>query len=378
MNYSFLRKLILGIILSPVSVMEAQISSRPVMAVTDIDVNESYPGAGQRSLSEMARLEMERIAAYEIMDRYDMNYIAKRDSLAITGCYSKLCLLEIGKKLGVDKLLTGSVMTVGTNIYVTFKVLDVKSGIVEKSRSGEFLNVPAEIKMMIRITLNELFGLPNDQDIVTKLTKKNDFENAVNSPYELRLKTDGPRMGFTFFEGETATRLRESESSGGYGAAPVLFQFGYQFEKQYLNEGNFQALFEFIPMITGLDQGMFIPSFTLMNGLRSNKRGWEFAFGPSFSVVKKAKGYYASDTGRWTLLSDSSAAPGNAPVLSRLDSRGDPSIHTGFVFAFGKTFKSGKLNIPVNGYIMPGRAGMRFGVSVGFNSRDRYAYTGSN
>ncbi|MEZ5174444.1 MAG: hypothetical protein R2850_13305 [Bacteroidia bacterium] len=106
--------------------------------------------------------------------------------------------------------------------------------------------------------------------------------------------------------------------------------------------------------------------------MRNNKSGREFAFGPSFSIVTKSKGYYTSDTHVWTVLKDSVPAPEGADVISRLDSRGDPVIQAGFVFAFGKTFKSGRLNIPVNAFIIPTNKGLRAGVSFGFNARDRY------
>ena len=53
-------------------------------------------------------------------------------------------------------------------------------------------------------------------------------------------------------------------------------QFGYQFETQYLNQGRVQGLFEFIPTITGLEQGLILPSMTVLHGLRDNKTGIEF------------------------------------------------------------------------------------------------------
>jgi hypothetical protein len=58
-----------------------------------------------------------------------------------------------------------------------------------------------------------------------------------------------------------------------------------------------------------------------------------------------------------------------------MDSRGEMKIQPGFVFAAGKTLKSGKLNIPVNMYVIPNNKGLRFGLSMGFNARDRYAYS---
>jgi len=278
--------------------------------------------------------------------------------------------MEIGAALKVDKILTGSVVTVGENIYVTLKVLDIQTGAIEKSKSNEFLYLPTQVKNMIRITLNDLFGVPNDPIQLTGVTKRNEMEDAIDGPYKIRLRSDGPRMGFTVFEGDLAERIKQGQDVGGFDSRPVMFQFGYQFEKQYLNEGNFQALFEFIPMVTGLDQGLFIPSFTFMNGLRQNKSGWEFAFGPTFSVVKKSRGYYEPGTGAWTLANDS--VPEGVSTLQRLDSRGTAVFEPGFVFAIGKTIKSGRLNMPVNVYVIPNNKGMRFGVSVGFNARDRY------
>lgn len=349
-------------------------SNKPLLAVADIDINEVMPNGLNYSYPDLVLMEMLKIQQYELLDRYDMNYLAKKEKIEIAGCFSRICLVDIGKALQVQKVLTGSILTVGDNLVITFRLLDVASGNIEKTHSVEYLKLPTELKMMVRITLQEMFGQPIDEEQKKKLTMRNDYDGSANNPYKLRLRSDGPRMGFTYFSGEIAGRLAESRSVGGYEAQPLMFQFGYQFEKQYLNEGNFQALFEFIPMMTGLDQGLFIPSVTIMNGLRNNKNGWEFAFGPTFSVVQEAKGFYAPGSERWTLRTQVDSLPDGVELISRLDSRGEPSIQTGFVFAAGKTFKSGKLNIPLNVYVIPNNKGLRFGVSVGFNAKDRYAY----
>jgi hypothetical protein len=57
------------------------------------------------------------------------------------------------------------------------------------------------------------------------------------------------------------------------------------------------------------------------------------------------------------------------PTVKRFDRRGEPGLGTGFVFAAGKSFKSGRMNIPVNAFYVPGRYGQRWGISVGFNGR---------
>ena len=58
---------------------------------------------------------------------------------------------------------------------------------------------------------------------------------------------------------------------------PIVSQIGYQFEGAYLSAGNFQALIEGL-IFSGIEQNMFNPSFTFINGFRSSKNGWEFGF----------------------------------------------------------------------------------------------------
>jgi len=364
-------KLILVISLLSSNLTWAQNNARPTLAISEIDAFDVV-GNKQSALPTLILLEMTKLNRYEILDQYDLKFLAQRDSIEIKKCFSKICLTQMGKKLNVDKILSGTIQLIGENIMVTFRLLDVETGTIEKSLTNEFLHIEPEVRKMVEITLRELFGQPVDEETRKTLTVRNDFDNAVNNPYQLRLRSDGPRMGATMFTGETASILTASGNKGGFEAQPIMFQFGYQFEKQYLNEGNFQALFEFIPMVTGLDQGLFIPSITIMNGMRNNKSGWEFAFGPSFSVVTKSKGYYSNETNSWTLLQDSVPVPANADVITRLDSRGELSLQAGFIFACGKTFKSGRLNIPVNMYVIPNNRGLRMGVSFGFNARDRY------
>lgn len=312
----------------------------------------------------------------ELVDTYNSVFFADRNRQFVNSCFGKLCLVEIGETVGSDKMLSGSVERYGKALVVTLRLIDVKNKSIEKTYVREFLNLPEEIQNIIYISVREMFRYPVDKNLIAKLTDRAEFDNALNNPNKERLCLDGPRLGGVFYTGEMQQRLMESKLSGGFDAIPLMFQFGYQFEKQYLNEGRFQALFEFIPMITGVDQGYFIPSLTLLHGFRDNIHGWEFALGPTVHLITTSKGYFDQDH-RWQLQSAWENDPDNKnlknpyPVQERLDSRGDYTIHTGFVFAVGRTFKSGKLNIPVNIYCIPGRYSSRIGLSVGFNAKNK-------
>ena len=347
---------------------------KPTVAVLNVDSKGINLDPAQ--MGNLVRLELEKLDTFSVMDRYDVIYLVDKNKLEIGNCYGKLCLVEVGNTIKSEKMFSGSVELYGESIIITLRLIDVKTSFVEKTQVKEFLNLPLEVQSMIGVTIREMFHRKNEQTIVERLTKTYNYDNAINNPKEPVLKLDGPRMGFGAFTGKAADVIMAKKSEGGYEGLPFMFQFGYQFEKQYLNEGNFQGLFEFLPVITGLDQGRFIPSFTFMNGLRDNRHGWEFAFGPTVSIIKKAEGYY-DPKGKWNLKSewisvDNSGVPITAPdFTSRLDSRGDLAFNTGFILAVGKTFKSGKLNIPVNMYVVPNRDGWRFGASFGFNAKKR-------
>lgn len=140
------------------------------------------------------------------------------------------------------------------------------------------------------------------------------------------LELSGPRVGFTLIgSGETADNLRDN-----FNASPFITQFGWQFEKQYFAlENGTAGLVEFVGLIAGLEQGLFLPSANMLVGVRSST-GAEFAFGPNISVSGAA-----------------------------------------FALAVGHTFRSGSLNFPVNFAVVPSSKGVRFSLLFGFNAQTR-------
>lgn len=321
-------------------------------------------------MGNLVRLELEKLDSFDVMDRYDMDYLVAKNKLQVANCYGKTCLVDLGKQLGAEKMLSGSIEVYGEAIIYTMRWIDVKTEAIEVTQVTEFLNMQNEIQTMTAVMLRDLFKRPVDPNVKTQLMKPDSYDARARTPVTERVRLDGPRMGVTVFTDRTAAILGAPKSQGGYDAAPIMFQFGYQFEKQYLAAGDFQALFEFVPMVTGLDQGLFIPSFTIMNGMRMNRHGWEVGFGPTFSLITRSEGAYINN--EWVRRSeyDPAVHGANIEFVNRLDSRGDVYMNSSFIFAVGKTFRSGTMNIPVNAYAVPGRDGWRFGVSFGYNARN--------
>ena len=316
------------------------------------------------TIRNMVQLEVEKSNIYSVIDKYDIEDILKNQYDDYDDCYGKTCLVAIGKLLKVDKMLTGNIEKFGQKLVITFRLIDVNMGTIETVEAGEFLNLEEEIQKMIRISVNNLFKLENDQNLVNLLV---DYDAPISSPRTM-LRLNGPRMGVSFTTGLAGERLQAPEQEGGYDMFPVITQFGYQWETQYLSAGNFQALIEFIGMVGGLESGKIIPSIAVMNGFRSSASGWEFAFGPVFKIVQTADGYY-DEANNWHLENDWDPNSGANPYMIQElpDNRGDFKFKTNLIVGIGRTFKSGYLNIPVNVYVIPNKKGTIIGTSLGFN-----------
>ncbi len=344
------------------------------IAVLNIDTKGVINDA--QEMGYLVRLELEKTGTYSVMDKYEVNDVIQANKIDLNSCYSKTCLTATGKLLKTDKMLTGSVERFGEKIVISLRIIDVATGTVEKSEATEYLNLP-EIQKMVSISVKKIVGEEPDPLMVKLLV---DYDVPIESPKNT-LRLNGPRMGFATTVGKAYDIITGSDKTKGqFDMFPATFQFGWQQEFQYINSGNFQALVENIFLVSGLESGRFIPSYSPMLGFRFGKGAWEFGFGPNFRLVRKANGFYDAQNymkggaGQWYLSNqyrpDSTT---NAPSLNpyqtetRLDSRGDISLSTGLIIAVGKTFRSGYLNIPVNVYIAPRKDGTTIGIVCGFN-----------
>jgi hypothetical protein len=212
-----------------------------------------------------------------------------------------------------------------------------------------------------------------------------------------KINNSGPRIGMAYLLGSVNEFAVRPEAQGGLGIFPGVSMIGYQIEKQYVGTENFSSLIECVVNVSGLEQGQFIPSLTLMNGFRFGKSGWEFAFGPGFSVKSTSSGFFDTEnlfgtdnqyftendwqdyayenyrddpqynTNGYFIMPQATEFNADYKNETVLDKRGTKSLNTTFVFAAGRTFRAGSLNIPVNLFYSSQKGGGFIGVNMGFN-----------
>ena len=327
----------------------------------------------------LMRIEVTKTGKFNVLDKLDMLEVLNENQIDVSNCFGKKCLTTVGSQAGVDKMITGAIENLGKKIVITVKLLDVKTGNYDKIAVEEFINLDTEVQTMMQITTNKALGIENDPELLNNFVY---FNQPPEAPITY-IKNNGPRMGMSFVGGDMGQVLQNPASKGGFDATPIMTQIGYQFEGSYLSAGNFQALIEGLVFLTGVEQNMFNPSLAILNGFRSSKNGWEIGFGPTFRLSRIAEGYYVDDVkenDNWRIDSEW-RVPANLDTTSpwggyldnpyesytRMDSRGVVRLQAGWVWALGKTFHSGYLNIPVNAFLSYNQNGYFLGLSMGFN-----------
>lgn len=349
--------------------------------------------------AKMIQLELIKIDKFLVYDEFDMAEVLQGDMKYTQECYGLNCLTSMGKALNVDYVMSGSFTNLGNKIAISLKWIDVKNGKLYKSVVREFDNQEEEIQRMVKVLLLELNNMEIDIHLKEQLKFKNEMivSNDVG-----KVNNSGPRVGYSVMVGSFNEFAVRPESQGGLNIFPGVSNIGYQFEGQYVGTENFSALIEGIVNVSGLEQGRFLPSVSILNGFRFGKAGWEFAFGPSFTLKRTSQGFFDSenkfgkgkdvyfserdwrDYAEVNYLNNSDSLyyvngfytnPSAYDITgsdqynnsSTLDVRGDLKLSANWLMAFGRTFKAGSLNIPVNVYYASSKSGGNIGMSVGFN-----------
>jgi hypothetical protein len=131
-------------------------------------------------------------------------------------------------------------------------------------------------------------------------------------PVLVERNMSGPRFGLTYVW--IKEELREFLPPGEFHS--VISQFGWHFEHQITPDGGGpQFLIQFVPMVAGVEHGMFIPNMTLALGIRL-PGGFESGIGPNIQLPKN------------------------------LDFDRGGEVTSALVVAVGKTFHYGGVNIP--------------------------------
>ncbi len=148
--------LALFLILSGLS-LNAQ--NKAAVALIDLEVSTDLSHSISAVLSNLIRQEFLNAPNYQILDRNNMTSILKEQNFALSdACNSNECVIEVGKLLGVEKMIFGGIGTLGKKFLINLQMVDVSSGKIDKIVNHNYVGAIEDIDIVIREIARNLMG----------------------------------------------------------------------------------------------------------------------------------------------------------------------------------------------------------------------------
>ena len=106
-------------------------SQMPVAVIEFDGIGITKPEAS--ALTDRLRSELINEGTYRVIERGMMEEILNEQGFQQTGCTSDECIVEVGRLMGVDRMVGGSISKIGDLHTVTGKVVNVETGEIVKS-----------------------------------------------------------------------------------------------------------------------------------------------------------------------------------------------------------------------------------------------------
>ena len=190
------------------------------VAVIDFESIGDDPNIG-RGVTEIVRTELIKTGKYEVVERALLNKIIEEQRFQLSDLVDPSKAVELGKLLGADLILTGSVVKIGTSYTINARFIDVKTGMAKRAeaiRGNEINELTYMSSKLIGILEQEVQPTPvvrpekpkeHPQPVVRP--EKPQERPYVPAPTRTKPKA-GPRSYLTFSFGGAAFSMEELNS----------------------------------------------------------------------------------------------------------------------------------------------------------------------
>lgn len=142
------------------------------IAVVDLEMPE-YLKTQQISLSDRLRSELGNTGQFIVVERNKMKQILDEQVLSASGLVDSSSAVRLGKLLGVNQVVAGSVAKVGNVFSVSVRLIDVETGEIAVTANMD-CECPIEdvLVIVLKNVARKLARLPVDEDGYNRVQKK--------------------------------------------------------------------------------------------------------------------------------------------------------------------------------------------------------------
>lgn len=208
--------------LTPLKTTFAQESAIPAeeitharIAVLELDAPDIAP-SGRAILTDLIRQELLKGKQITLIDRSHIKDVLQEQGLQDIGVIDEATLVETGKLLGAEKIVSGRLGNLGNLYMITLQMLDVETGLIIRLVEESYLGPVERLTIPIRASAQKLLGIGGEETMKpTRLRVSSDPAGARvyiddlfegNTPFTIKLLDPGEHQvkltapGYTSWE----------------------------------------------------------------------------------------------------------------------------------------------------------------------------------
>ncbi len=127
------------------------------IAVLDLQ-GDGVSKSAAKTLSERLRSKLVNTGAFHVLEREQMDEILGEQGFQQSGCVSDECLVEIGRLVGVEQMIGGSIGKIGQTYTLDLRIIDVQSGRILKTVSDDYRGDADGLLNVLEIAAKRIAG----------------------------------------------------------------------------------------------------------------------------------------------------------------------------------------------------------------------------
>jgi len=158
----------------------------------ELDANGVTEAEG-KALSDRLRIEIFNTGVFVVMERDKMTKILDEMQFQMSGCTSDECVVEVGRIVGVKKMIAGSVSKVGEIYSVSIRLIDVETSKIEATAIEDIEgSLGTVLTKAVPSVAKQISGLK--RPVIDLPVKKSSF-NVSTQPFNADIYMDGVYYG---------------------------------------------------------------------------------------------------------------------------------------------------------------------------------------
>ena len=129
-----LRSLIIGIII--ITLPAISLAARITVAVVDIDCSSDISQSQQRALSDRLETELIKTGVFSVFERQEIAKVLDEVGFRTMG-FTREDAIEIGRLVGVDYIILGSIVRMEYGFAMNMKMVSVETGMIQMAKSHD-------------------------------------------------------------------------------------------------------------------------------------------------------------------------------------------------------------------------------------------------